>query len=84
MMKNIDWSCVKEVSEKEFRELYPDQSLYDYDWTSDHLLISGQILRGETWNGERYKDLEGHEWTPVQHYDADSDSYEIIGFEYHA
>lgn len=81
---------LKEITEKEFAERYPEKMIYGLDWCTTVYLENGVILINDEWNGEVFtvKNEDGSEtvYRPVQKPDevdenGEVTSWETIGYE---
>ncbi len=70
---------LKGLTLTEFKEKFPQVSIYGLEDLLNVFLENGEILIEREWNGEKYILENGRSYRPVYR-QLDEDDYEIIGY----
>ena len=70
---------LKGLTLTEFKEKFPQVSIYGLEDPLNVFLENGEILIEREWNGEKYILENGRSYRPVYR-QLDEDDYEIIGY----
>ena len=70
---------LKGLTLTEFKEKFPQVSIYGLEDLLNVFLENGEILTEREWNGEKYILENGRSYRPVYR-QLDEDDYEIIGY----